>query len=424
MSGDKETPKDAVKDEAQDNLEQEAQSSEAPASSGIADDVSDEPSLDPEMSGNLTEDDESGDDADADISDEADTDVSAEVDESEDLDAEITEEPQVERVTEAAAPVAPVVKRGGIVPMVLGGAICLALGYAGAQFIKPSGWPFPGSNTEELSQQIAALESQLAALQDQSETAIAQLATDQTSANETLRADLEGQIAAVDPGSALATLQDQISGFEERMTEIEARPVASAIVSPEATAAYERQLAQMQDLLDSEIARLETAKEQAVAEETEARIATNKARLQAQVDGGEPFAAVLADIGADAPAVLADAAAEGIPSVSVLEEGYAEAARAALVSASRAAYDAGEQGWFQTALRTQLGLRSTTPKEGDGPDAVLSRAEQFVRDGQFAKAITTLESLPEAGKAEMQGWIAQAQTRVDVMTALDEFLGQ
>ena len=56
--------------------------------------------------------------------------------------------------------------------------------------------------------------------------------------------------------------------------------------------------------------------------------------------------------------------------------------------------------------------------------AILSRAEQDVRDGLFAKAITTLNALPEEGKAEMQGWIARAQERVDVMTALDEFLGQ
>jgi len=47
-----------------------------------------------------------------------------------------------------------------------------------------------------------------------------------------------------------------------------------------------------------------------------------------------------------------------------------------------------------------------------------------VRKGQFASAITTLEALPEAGQAEMQPWIEQAQKRVDVMTALNEMLGQ
>ena len=314
------------------------------------------------------------------------------------------------------APVTQVVKRGGFVPMVLGGVVCAALGYAGAQFLKPEGWPFPGANTEELTQQITALEGQIQAL----ETA----ATQRAEAQQAALADLETEIAAQDNSAQYDALAEQLATFEERMTQIEARPVAEAIVSPEATAAYERQLAQMQDLLNSEIARLEEAKEQSIAEETAARISTAKARLQTLVDAGEPFDQVLAEMNTDVPEVLQQAAAEGIPSVTSLQEGYSEAARDALVVSSRAAYDAGEQSWFQTALQTQIGLRSTKPKEGDDADAILSRAEQDVRDGLFAKAITTLEALPEEGKAEMQGWIARAQERVDVMTALDEFLGQ
>ncbi len=314
------------------------------------------------------------------------------------------------------APVTKVVKRGGFVPMVLGGVVCAALGYAGAQFLKPEGWPFPGANTEELTQQITALEGQIQAL----ETATTQRAEAQQAA----LADLETEIAAQDNSAQYDALAEQLATFEERMTQIEARPVAEAIVSPEATAAYERQLAQMQDLLNSEISRLEEAKEQSIAEETAARISTAKARLQTLVDAGEPFDQVLAEMNTDVPEVLQQAAAEGIPSVTSLQEGYSEAARDALVVSSRAAYDAGEQSWFQTALQTQIGLRSTKPKEGDDADAILSRAEQDVRDGLFAKAITTLEALPEEGKAEMQGWVANAQKRVDVMTALDEFLGQ
>ncbi len=314
------------------------------------------------------------------------------------------------------APVTKVVKRGGFVPMVLGGVVCAALGYAGAQFLKPEGWPFPGANTEELTQQITALEGQIQALET--------VATQRAEAQQAALADLETEIAAQDNSAQYDTLAGQLATFEERMTQIEARPVAEAIVSPEATAAYERQLAQMQDLLNSEIARLEEAKEQSIAEETAARISTAKARLQTLVDAGEPFDQVLAEMNTDVPEVLQQAAAEGIPSVTSLQEGYSEAARDALVVSSRAAYDAGEQSWFQTALQTQIGLRSTKPKEGDDADAILSRAEQDVRDGLFAKAITTLGALPEEGKAEMQGWIANAQKRVDVMTALDEFLGQ
>ncbi|KAB6716619.1 MULTISPECIES: hypothetical protein [Roseobacteraceae] len=312
------------------------------------------------------------------------------------------------------------VKRGGLVPTLLGGVICVALGYAGAQFIKPEGWPFPGANTDELAQQLTDLSAQLADLKSSTQDQIA--ATH--SAQDRLKSEIEAQIAAIDPGQAIQPLQDQLSNFESRLTEFEARPVAEAVVSPEATAAYERQLAEMQNLLTDEIARLEAAKAQSAAEEKAATAATQKARLQRLVDAGDPFASVLYELEEDAPAALKEAAQNGIASVTELQDTYPDAARAALMSASRAAYEAGEQGWFDTALQTQLGLRSTKPKEGDDADAILSRAEDAVRKGQFASAITTLEALPEAGQAEMQPWIEQAQKRVDVMAALNEMLGQ
>lgn len=416
MSGDKKTSQDAVSVETENTQAQDVAAEEEA--------VTPEPDLtSPEATEDSAETPEVSDDETP----------SAETD-ADDSDAPAPEETEAEAVEEAvepaepeapetppvAQPVTQVVKRGGFVPMVLGGVVCVALGYAGAQFLKPEGWPFPGANTQELEQQISALEGQLAEIKSATEGSAAA----QTAALGDLRSEFETKFATRDDIAKLDEIAEQIAGFEARMTEIEARPVAEAIVSPEATAAYERQLAQMQDLLDSEIARLEEAKEQAVAEETAARIATAKSRLQTRVDAGEPFDSVLSEFGEDIPEALKLAAEGGIPSVSALQESYSDAARAALVASSRAAYEAGEQNWFQTALQTQIGLRSTTPKEGDDADAVLSRAEQSVRDGLFAEAIATLDLLPDAGKAEMQDWIAQAQKRVDVMIALDEFLGR
>ncbi|ATG48410.1 hypothetical protein CEW89_13065 [Celeribacter ethanolicus] len=396
MPGDKETPLDAVK-----NDENEVQDQEV----AVDEDATDAPS---------------GEEAPEVKDEEAETEESFESPEA----GPVEPEPVVEEGKVEPAPAPTVVKRGGFVPMLLGGVICVALGYGAANFVKPDGWPFPGTNTEELAQEITVLKAQLAEMQS---TSAAQAKT-QAAALEALDTTFEQKLSEmgseIDKGAEIAALSDRIKGFEDRVTEIEARPVAEAIVSPEATTAYERQLAQMQDLLNSEIARLEDAKDKAVAEETAARAATAKARLQTLVDAGEPFAEALTDVGGNLPQALKDAAQTGIPSVTQLQEGYAEAARKALVAASRAAYEAGEESWFQTVLRTQIGLRSTKPKEGGDADAILSRAEQSVRNGLFAKAIATLEALPEAGKAEMQLWIAEAQKRVDAMTALDEILGQ
>ncbi|NVK45721.1 MAG: hypothetical protein HWE33_05385 [Rhodobacteraceae bacterium] len=410
MSGDQKTPQETASDKTETPEDQDAVTAsaadEAPDSDITPDGKSEEPVAEETETSDETE--ETLEEAEA----------SEEAEAAEIYSVDETTQEEVEEKPEATPPaqVTTVVKRGGFVPIVLGGIVCVALGYAGAQFLKPEGWPFPGANTDELTQQIADLEGQIKDLQS--------AATQRAEAQQTALADLQAQVSAEEDTTEIDALADKIATFEDRMTQIEARPVAEAIVSPEATAAYERQLAQMQDLLNSEIARLEEAKDQAVAEETAARISTAKARLQTLVDAGEPFDQVLAEMNTDVPEVLQQAAAEGIPSVTSLQEGYSEAARDALVVSSRAAYDAGEQSWFQTALQTQIGLRSTKPKEGDDADAILSRAEQDVRDGLFAKAITTLEALPEEGKAEMQGWIARAQERVDVMTALDEFLGQ
>ncbi|MBW6416216.1 COG4223 family protein [Celeribacter sp. PS-C1] len=406
MSGDKKTPQDAASDKTETSQDQDAVTvdvaEEAPNTDLTSETKTEEP---------VAEEIETADETEE-TSQEPEPSEEAEAAEIYSVDETKEEKPEVT----PPAPVTKVEKRGGFVPLVLGGIVCAALGYAGAQFLKPNGWPFPGTNTEELTQQITALEGQIKDLQT--------AATQRAEAQQAALADLETQIAAQDNSGQYDALADQLATFEDRMTQIEARPVAEAVVSPEATAAYERQLTQMQDLLNSEIARLEEAKDQAVAEETAARISTAKARLQTLVDAGEPFAQVLSEFNTDVPEVLRQAAADGIPSVTSLHEGYAEAARDALVASSHAAYEAGDQNWFQTALQTQIGLRSTKPKEGDDADAILSRAEQDVRDGLFAKAITTLEALPEEGKAEMQGWIADAQERVDVMTALDEFLGQ
>lgn len=416
MSGDKKTSQDAVSVETENTQAQDVAAEEeavTPESDLTSPEATEETAETPEVSDDETPSAETdADDSDAPASEEEEV-------EAVDEDIEPTE-PEAPETPPVTQPVTQVVKRGGFVPMVLGGVVCAALGYAGAQFLKPEGWPFPGANTQELEQQITALEGQLAEIKSATEDS----ATAQTAALGDLRSEFETQFATRDDIAKLDEIAEQIAGFEDRMTEIEARPVAEAIVSPEATAAYERQLAQMQDLLDSEIARLEEAKEQSIAEETAARIATAKSRLQTRVDAGEPFNSVLSEFGDDIPEALKLAAEGGIPSVSALQESYSDAARAALVASSRAAYEAGEQNWFQTALQTQIGLRSTTPKEGDDADAVLSRAEQSVRDGLFAEAIATLDLLPDAGKAEMQDWIAQAQKRVDVMIALDEFLGR
>lgn len=367
------------------------------------------------------------DTVDAEISDNDEAEVLEDAVEADELSIKEMMEESVESepTPEVAAPVEKtvekvVVKRGGFVPALLGGVLCAGLGYAGAQFIKPQGWPFPGADTTELTQQIDSLTAEIAGLKSDLGAQKATL----SEADAAMRLEFDTKLSEIDVTAQAQPLADQIAGLESRLTSVEAAPVADAVVSPEATVAYERQLAQMQELLNSEIARLEQTKSEALAKEANAQAASAKTRLMDLVDAGDPFASALAETGLTVPDTVNAAAQTGVPSVTELQDSYPEAARAALLAASHAAYDAGEQSWLRTALQTQLGLRSTAPKEGEDADAILSRAEQSVRKGQFAEAIAALDALPEAGRAEMEPWIAQAKSRVDVMAALDTMFAQ
>jgi hypothetical protein len=98
-----------------------------------------------------------------------------------------------------------------------------------------------------------------------------------------------------------------------------------------------------------------------------------------------------------------------------LSADFPDAARSAL--AATRAQDATSGGVDLGAFLTrQLGVRSVTPRDGDDPDAVLSRAEAALKSGDLTGALAELEALPDVAKSEMSGWLDQAQTR---QTALD-----
>ena len=69
-------------------------------------------------------------------------------------------------------------------------------------------------------------------------------------------------------------------------------------------------------------------------------------------------------------------------------------------------------------LLAQTGARSLEPREGDDPDAVLSRAEAALAAGDLATVMTEIGTLPEAGQAEMSDWIALAEQRLAATNAL------
>lgn len=314
-----------------------------------------------------------------------------------------------------------IVQKRGFVPQLLGGVICVGLGYAGANFIKPEGWPFPGARTEVLQARVSALEAQLTDSQTQAVQMVELIDTVRGEMS-AVTTSVDAKISDINLDDALAPVEAALAAVDQRLTAVEAAPVAEAIVSPEATAAYERQLTEMQTLLNSEVARLQDAKAAAENEEANAAKASAISRLQEAITTGQPYDAVLKNLQIDVPAALSAPAAQGVATLQDIAISFGEAADIAIVETAKT--DAESQGWMDRFLRTQLGLRSLTPKDGTSPDAVLSRAEQAVRDNDLQSALTEISTLPDVGQAVMADWVAMAQTRLDVTNALSAMLAQ
>jgi hypothetical protein len=277
---------------------------------------------------------------------------------------------------------------------------------------------------------IAALESKLSEQSDQIEALTKKLSdapdvsglTDQVQALSQKLDPVDADLTAVK--SSVESLAGQIAPLADRLTELEKAPI-SANTSTEATAAFEAELKKLQDSLAAQRGEVEKMVADAQALEAkataEAQAATNLAilsRLHGQLDAGQPYSDLLGELqagGVTVPDALSTPADKGVETLSSLRASFPAAARTALADAR----DADKGTGVIAFLQRQTGARSVTPQDGDGPDAVLSRAQAALADGDVATALTELKSLPEAAQTAMADWEQAAQTRVAAVEAAE-----
>jgi len=292
-------------------------------------------------------------------------------------------------------------------PMFLGGLVAGGIGFAAAEM------------------NVLGLRTDTSAISEAENTVAADLA-DQGARIAALEDVLGKTPAETDaPAIDLAAMDEikaSVAALTARIDEIANRPAPAAGEAPQVdTSAFEAELAalttsvetqrdEIQRLLDNALS-VEEATEQA------ARAATAQsavARIVAALTTGQPFQTEITDLQAggvqDIPAALTDAAETGVATSANLQDRFPDVSRAAL-AAARAEAPAGTAGGIGSFLKNQLGARSVTPREGNDPDAILSRAEAAVRDGRLSDAITEIEALPEGAKAPMGDWLADAQAR-------------
>ncbi len=336
-------------------------------------------------------------------------------------------------------------RRGWIFAM-LGGGIAAALGFGLAQLV-PQGWPLRG--TEALEARTAAQEAGLRTLADQ----VAGLASAPAPAPpevdlSPLEARLDeaaARLTALEgrPAPVIPDLSPRLDALEVRLATLESLPLGGEAADPGAASALLREVAALRaevaaqkaaqegmtaevaaaaeaartalEAAEAEAARLRDAA-QAAAQEVLMRAAA--ARLIAAVEAGSPLAPALDELvagGVTVPGELADLSG-GVPLLAALQEAFPDAARAALAEARR--NDAGETTMDRLGgfLLNATGARSLTPREGDDPDAVLSRAEAALRAGNVAGALAELDTLPPETRAPMAEWQAAARQRVQAAT--------
>lgn len=367
-----------------------------------------------------------GDSPDTGANDGVGTDVPAESDEKSAQKQESEPEPLL--LTEAAPEPAPeptpepvVIKKGGFIPLVLGGAAAAVIGFGAARYVLPEGWPWPGAGNDTFQTDVTAkLEAQ--------EKALANLQTelgkgpDLTPVTE----QITGLQAAVDTLAAqIGEAKTQLAGFETRLTDLEKRPITAG-ASPSAVAAYERELKALQDAMAAQRAEIEQLAKEAEAKKASAEMTAQEAmqrtalsQIQTALDTGNGFAEAAKSLtasGITVPPELAQVAEKGVLSRAQLAEAFPDAARAALAAARKADGGGGGLGGF---LKTQLGARSLEPREGTDPDAVLSRAEAAVKEGRLNDAMVELDALPEVARAEMKTWLDSAAARSAALKAAD-----
>lgn len=312
-----------------------------------------------------------------------------------------------------APPPAP--RQGGFAALVLGGLVAAGIGYGAAYM----GWlPTRGaepSQNDTIAQALAPLQEQIAALVAATPPAPEPVAPVDLSPVmtqlETLADRIDAlalRVGALEDRPALADdAQAQSSAAQAIEAEMETERAAIAARTAELEAAAQAALSEAQ-------AAIATAELEAAAARARAEAQAALGQIQAALASGKPFADALATIAAVTPAAdaLTSVAETGLSTRADLQEGFAPLARAALPVALQETAGEGLGERLGAFVMGQIGGRAVEPREGDSPDAVLSRVEAAIRAGDLPAALTEIAALPEGARAVLAPWVADVENRV------------
>ncbi|MER9583039.1 mitofilin family membrane protein [Mesorhizobium sp. M0276] len=345
--------------------------------------------------------------------------------------------------------VPPPARRGGfngIAAGVIGGVIAL-VGAGGLQFAGLLG--APGSNAgvslEGVNVEIASLKSEIAGLKEAggNSDAAAKI-VGLSSGLEQVRADVAALKSAVESGGAgdtagLAALGDRIKQIESEVAALgKAGGTAPVDLGP-----LNEKLAGLDTLVkstgaamtaqDGRLTALEqsvsqlSGKVEATAGQPKIALAIAASALKAALERGGPFAAeleTLAAISPDAPqlATLRPYAEKGVSTRTEIAS-QTDAAATAMVAAATPVDE--NAGFLQNLLSSAESLVKVRPigaVEGAGAPEIVARMEAAVKQGDYAKALSEYDTLPQAAKAAGADFAGKLKARIEVETQVDALI--
>jgi hypothetical protein len=293
---------------------------------------------------------------------------------------------------------------GGFLGNLTAAVIGAVLALAGAYFFVPA----RDDGREEMGRALASALQRLAAVENATRSA----GGDGGAGEARMRGVME----------QTAALRQEFAALNGRMQALESRPATAASPSPEALQQSLQPVSSKLGELENRLASLAKAQDDLRASTGTAALTMAVQNLRRAVADGKPFASELKTLASLTPEPL-DAAplearrASGLPSLASLQRDFDLSAKAA-IDAARPNGDGTLTGDLLARARSLVRVRPTGDIPGDGPEAILARAENRLDSGDLPAAIRETGQLAGPAAQAMNPWLTEAKARVAADEAL------
>ncbi|RVC46452.1 phage tail protein [Mesorhizobium sp. M4A.F.Ca.ET.090.04.2.1] len=342
---------------------------------------------------------------------------------------------------------APQPKRGGlngIAAGVIGGVIALAAA-GGLQFAGLIGAPGSGGvSLDGVNGEIAALKSEIAGLKQAGGNGDAAKVDGLSSALDQVTSDVAALKSAVEQGGAgdgagVAALGDKLKQVETAIADLQKAgsaapvdlgPLDEKLAGLDALVKSAGEAAKAQDgrlaALEQSVSQL-SGKVEAQASQPKIAMAIAASALKSALDRGAPFAAELetfAAIAPDAPeiATLRAYAEKGVSTRTDIAAEVDAAANAMVAAATPVDQNAGFLQVLMSSAESLVKVRPIGAVEGKGAPETVARMEVAVNQGDYAKALSEYDTLPEAVKSAGADFAGKLKARLEVEKLIDSLI--